>query len=185
MLKRLINIFFSIIMLVLFSWVIILSIFLASIDTSSFGLFLQERVGQYGKTFNIFKIRTINDKTSKISKFGLFLRKSKLDELPQLLNILLGQMSFVGPRPDIPGYYDLLKGEDRKILELKPGLTSEASLKYYNEESVLQNEPNPTVYNDTVIFPDKVRMNLEYYYNHSIYEDLRIIFKTISKFFRK
>lgn len=172
-------------MLLLFSWVIILSIFLASIDTSSFGLFLQERVGQYGKTFNIFKIRTISDKTGRISKFGMFLRKSKIDELPQLVNILFGQMSFVGPRPDIPGYYDKLEGEEKKILELKPGLTSEASLKYYNEESILKNKEEPLHYNDTVIFPDKVKMNLEYYYKQSFSEDLRIIFKTISIFFRK
>lgn len=120
-----------------------------------------------------------------ITRFGLFLRRSKLDELPQLLNVLLGQMSFVGPRPDIPGYYDKLEGDDRKILELKPGLTSEASLKYYNEESILNNMANPLDYNDSVIFPDKVKMNLEYYYKQSFAEDLRIIFKTISKFFKK
>lgn len=172
-------------MLLLFGWLIIISFILASIETASFGLFVQKRVGQYGKIFNIFKIRTINDKTSKILKFGMFLRKSKIDELPQLLNVFLGQMSFVGPRPDIPGYYDRLEGEDKKILKLKPGLTSEASLKYYNEESILMNKANPLEYNDSIIFPDKVKMNLEYYYKQSFSEDLRIIFKTISIFFRK
>ena len=115
----------------------------------------------------------------------MFLRKSKIDELPQLLNVLFGQMSFVGPRPDIPGYYDKLVGEDRKILELKPGLTSKASLKYFNEEFLLSTQPNPLEYNDSVIFPDKVKMSLEYYYKKSFREDLKIIFKTFSVLFMK
>jgi lipopolysaccharide/colanic/teichoic acid biosynthesis glycosyltransferase len=154
-------------------------------DTLSLGLFVQKRVGRHGKLFNILKIRTINDATGHISKFGMFLRKSKIDELPQLLNVLLGQMSFVGPRPDIQGYYDRLEGENRKILELRPGLTSEASLKYFNEEIILSTKINPLEYNDTVIFPDKVRMNLEYYYKKSFSEDLKIITKTVSKFLMK
>ncbi len=110
-----------------------------------------------------------------ISKYGNFLRNSKFDELPQLLNILWGQMSFVGPRPDVPGYYDRLQGEERKILELKPGLLSRAALKYYNEEDILNAQQVPLKYNDEVIFPDKVRMNLDYYYNRSLREDLRIL----------
>ncbi len=183
--KYLFDTFLALFLLAFLGWLILLCLILASVDTLSFGLFPQKRIGQYGKPFNIFKIRTINDKTGRISKFGMFLRKSKIDELPQLVNILFGQMSFVGPRPDIPGYYDKLEGEEKKILELKPGLTSEASLKYYNEESILKNKDEPLHYNDTVIFPDKVKMNLEYYYKQSFNEDLRIIFKTISIFFRK
>jgi len=183
-LKRWFDIVLSSIGLLFFGWLILLFILIAYFDTGN-GTFPQKRIGQYGKPFNIFKIRTINDKTGRISKFGMFLRKSKIDELPQLVNILFGQMSFVGPRPDIPGYYDKLEGEEKKILELKPGLTSEASLKYYNEESILKNKEEPLHYNDTVIFPDKVKMNLEYYYKQSFSEDLRIIFKTISIFFRK
>lgn len=109
-----------------------------------------------------------------ISRYGNFLRNSKFDELPQLLNILGGQMSFVGPRPDVPGYYDRLQGEARKLLELKPGLCSRAAIKYFNEESLLAQQPDALHYNDTVIFPDKVQMNLEYYYNRSFMEDLRI-----------
>ena len=107
------------------------------------------------------------------------MRHSKLDELPQLWNIIIGNMSFVGPRPDIAGYYDLLQGENRKILELKPGLTSLASIKYAHEEYILAQQENPLGYNDTVIFPDKVKMNLEYYYSNSIYGDLKIIWKTV------
>lgn len=147
--------------------------------TKSFGVFLQKRIGQFGKPFTIFKIKTMDDGTKKASAFGIFLRKSKLDELPQLFNILIGQMSFVGPRPDIEGYYDNLQGEARKILELKPGLTSEASIKYANEEEILNQKENPLEYNDTIIFPDKVKMNLEYYYKQSFLVDLQIIVKTV------
>lgn len=118
-------------------------------------------------------------KTHFISAFGRFLRKSKIDELPQLYNVLIGEMSFVGPRPDIPGYYDTLTGEARKVLELKPGLTSEASLKYFDEETLLAKQQDPLLYNDTTLFPDKVRMNLKYYYKRSFLGDLRIIWKTV------
>ena len=117
--------------------------------------------------------------TNAISNWGSFLRKTKLDELPQLFNILKGDMSFVGPRPDISGYYDLLQGEERKILKLKPGLTSEASIKYKNEDQILAKQKEPLHYNDAVIFPDKVKMNLEYYRNRSFWGDLAIIFKTL------
>ena len=125
--KFLFDIFFAIFLLTFLGWFILLCLILTSVDTLSFGLFLQKRIGQYGKYFTILKIRTINDKTVHISKFGLILRKSKIDELPQLLNILLGQMRFVGPRPDVPGYYDQLQGEARKLLQLKPGFCSRAA----------------------------------------------------------
>ena len=178
-LKRTFDFLASLVSIFLFCWIILICIIIASIDTKSTGLFIQKRIGQFGKPFNIFKIKSMNDTTKKVSAFGNFLRKSKLDELPQLLNILLGQMSFVGPRPDVPGYYDKLKGEERKILELKPGLTSEASIKYANEEEVLSQKENPLEYNDSVIFPNKIKMNLEYYYKQSILVDLQILVKTI------
>lgn len=120
--------------------------------------------------------------TKNITKTGAFLRKTKLDELPQLFNILLGDMSFVGPRPDEVGYYDQLKGDDRKVLALKPGLTSEASLKYIDEEQLLAQQKNPLQYNDEVIFPDKIQLNLQYLENHSIVMDMMIIWKTIVKY---
>lgn len=178
-LKRTFDFLASLVSIFLFCWIILICIIIASIDTKSTGLFIQKRIGQFGKPFNIFKIKSMNDTTKKVSAFGNFLRKSKLDELPQLLNILLGQMSFVGPRPDVPGYYDKLIGEERKILELKPGLTSEASIKYAHEEEVLNQKENPLEYNDTIIFPDKIKMNLEYYYKQSILVDLQILVKTI------
>ncbi|MFN3754457.1 sugar transferase [Flavobacterium sp.] len=179
MTKRLFDIVLAL-MVLLFSGVIILLFWLvAAIDTKSSGLFLQERIGQYGKKFTIFKLRTFHSQTGKVSSLGQFLRKYKIDELPQLWNILIGEMSFVGPRPDLPGYYDQLEGENRKILLLKPGLTCEASIKYFDEESVLSQKENPLAYNDTVIFPDKVAMNLAYYYNRSFLGDLVILWKTV------
>jgi lipopolysaccharide/colanic/teichoic acid biosynthesis glycosyltransferase len=150
----------------------------AAIDTNSNGLFLQQRIGQFGKPFTIFKWRTMHRITQAVSKTGVFFRKFKLDEFPQLINVVLGDMSVVGPRPDIAGYYDVLQGEERRLLELKPGITSAASIKYRNEEALLALQENPLHYNDTVIFPDKVKMNLEYYYTQSFREDLKILIRT-------
>ena len=153
-------------------------------------IFKQERIGQYGKKFYIYKIRTMteNDGSNvfvttandeRILPFGRWLRKTKIDEIVELVNVLKGEMSFVGPRPDVPGYADLLQGSDRKILELKPGITGPASLKYINEEEILAQVENPQQYNDEVIYPDKVKINLEYYHNRTFWGDIKIIFKTI------
>lgn len=175
---------FSIVALILFGVVIILFFLLATIDTKSNGLFLQERIGQFGKKFTIFKLKSMKDNSNQISNFGKFIRKYKIDELPQLWNVLIGEMSIVGPRPDIAGYYDHLLGEKRKVLNLKPGLTSLASIKYANEDQILSIQENALQYNDEIIFPDKVKMNLEYIKNQSIILDLKIIFKTIFMNFR-
>lgn len=179
MLKRIFDLFFSFVGLLLSGWLIVFFWIIASLDTKSNGLFIQERIGQWGHIFKIYKLKTICPKTNHISRFGLFLRQSKIDELPQLWNVLKGEMSLVGPRPDISGYYDILEGESRKVLNLKPGITSEASIKYQNEETLLEQQENPLEYNDTIIFPDKVRMNLDYYYNRSFFGDIGIIFKTL------
>ncbi|WP_371811617.1 sugar transferase [Flavobacterium sp. M31R6] len=185
--KRLFDISFSFFTLLLFFWLIFLTWFLAMIDTRSNGIFTQERIGQFGKGFKIYKLRTIqiatNTGTLQISRIGRFLRNYKLDELPQLINVFKGEMSVVGPRPDIVGYYDLLEGENRKILELKPGLTSLASLKYYNEDELLEKQVSPLEYNDKIIFPDKVKLNLEYYYNQSFSGDLKVILATFKLMF--
>jgi lipopolysaccharide/colanic/teichoic acid biosynthesis glycosyltransferase len=122
-------------------------------------------------------ISTRND--SRITREGAFLRKWKMDELPELFNVLIGDMSFVGPRPDIPEYAENLTGEDRKILSLRPGITGPATLKYIDEEEILANVPDPIEYNDTVIYPDKVRINLEYAERYSMLEDLKMIYYTI------
>ena len=153
-------------------------------------LFCQQRVGRHGREFTIYKFRsmlvdhqgsTISVRgESRITPLGARLRKYKLDELPELWNVLIGDMSFVGPRPDVAEYYNRLKGEELKILELRPGITGPASLKYANEEEILASQPDPQLYNDQVIWPDKVRINLEYYEQRSFLGDLAIIFRTIS-----
>lgn len=152
-------------------------------------LFRQKRVGQYGKLFTMVKFRSMTVAhggssisiagESRITPLGAKLRKYKLDELPELWNVLIGDMSFVGPRPDVPGYADKLVGEDREILQLKPGITGPASLKYRNEEEILASVEDPIRYNDEVIFPDKVRINREYMEEWSFWGDIRIIFKTV------
>ena len=178
--KRLFDLFFALLGIIISGLLLLILYILASIDTKQNGIFSQKRIGQFGAPFTIYKIRTFGLSEEKpISKLGAFLRNSKLDELPQLWNIVVGNMSFVGPRPDIAGYYDVLEGENRKILELKPGLTSLASIKYSKEELLLEQQENPLNYNDTVIFPDKVKMNLEYYYSNSVFIDVKIIWKTI------
>ena len=179
MAKRLFDLTAAIVALLLTGWLIFLLYIIQSILTQSSGLFIQSRIGQFGKPFKIFKLRTIHPITGRINNFSRFLRSSKLDELPQILNIVEGTMSFVGPRPDIPGYYDKLTGDNLKILELKPGLTSEASLKYRDEEALLLAKEDPLKYNDEVIFPDKVRMNLKYYYQRSLTLDIKILLRTI------
>jgi lipopolysaccharide/colanic/teichoic acid biosynthesis glycosyltransferase len=152
--------------------------------------FSQKRVGKDGRLFTLVKFRSMtvqqdssNTATARgdvrITKIGAFLRKYKLDELPELWNVVMGEMSLVGPRPDVPGYADSLKGTDRNMLKLRPGITGTASLKYANEEEILAAQEDPQKYNDEVIFPDKVKVNLEYYENQSLWLDIKIIFATI------
>lgn len=152
-------------------------------------IFKQKRVGRNGKLFTMCKFRSMTVAhsgssisvagESRITPLGAVLRKYKLDELPELWNVLIGDMSFVGPRPDVPGYADNLVGEDRLVLKLRPGITGPASLKYANEEEILAQVPNPQQYNDEVIFPDKVKINLNYYQNHTFFGDIKLIFQTI------
>ena len=152
-------------------------------------LFRQQRVGRKGRLFTLVKFRTMlvnhggNSVSvageSRITPLGSMLRRWKLDELPELWNVLLGDMSFVGPRPDVPGYADTLTGEDREILQLRPGITGPASMKYRNEEEILSAVENPQKYNDEVIFPDKVRINRLYLHDHSFFLDLKMIVATV------
>lgn len=152
-------------------------------------IFTQKRVGRGGKLFTMYKFRSMTVGHSgssvsvagenRITHLGAKLRKYKLDELPELWNVFIGDMSFVGPRPDVPGYADKLQGEDRLILKLRPGITGPASLKYANEEEILAQVPDPIRYNDEVIFPDKVKINLDYYYNHTFIGDIKLIFQTV------
>lgn len=152
-------------------------------------IFTQQRIGRDGKPFIMYKFRSMTvghggssvsvAGESRITPLGAKLRKYKLDELPELWNVLIGDMSFVGPRPDVPGYADKLQGEDRLILNLRPGITGPASLKYKNEEEILAQVEDPQKYNDEVIYPDKVKINLEYYYHHSLMGDIKLIIQTV------
>ncbi|WP_148255738.1 sugar transferase [Flexistipes sinusarabici] len=187
--KRAFDIIFSLLGLIVLWWLIVLAAIMASIETKSLGLFIQYRVGRNGKLFPLFKIKTMRDSVNestvttgndkRITALGKFWRKTKIDELPQLINVLLGQMSFVGPRPDVEGFADKLTGENRIILSIRPGITGPASLKYRNEEELLADKANPEEYNRKIIWTDKVRINKEYIENYSFYKDLYYIYKTI------
>lgn len=136
----------------------------------------------------MFKIRSLKgeenasgitlENDERITSFGRFLRTYRLDELPQLLNVFAGSMSLVGPRPDIKGYADQLKGEDRLMLEVRPGITGPATLKYRNEEKILSQQKDPEKYNREVIWKDKVKINVNYVKNWTLKMDLKILFKT-------
>jgi len=188
--KRVFDFLVSLVGLFLFSPLLVLLSLLIKFTSKGTIFFIQERVGENGVFFKMIKFRSmqmIQDSDSTISvkgdmrvtKVGSFLRRYKLDELPELWNVLVGDMSLVGPRPDVPGYADFLKGEDRNILKLKPGITGPASLKYANEEEILARQENPKEYNDEIIYPDKVRINLDYYYQSNLWIDIKIIFATI------
>ncbi len=189
--KRLFDIVLSVVGICLTWWLMLLAWMIASVETKSNGLFMQERIGKEGKPFLVFKIKTMKpvegvDTTvttsadSRITKSGVFFRKTKIDELPQLFNVLFGTMSFVGPRPDVPGFADKLEGEDRIILSLRPGITGPASLKYKDEEEILAKQDDPQKYNREVIWPDKVKTNLAYVQHWSFVKDLKYILKTIT-----
>ena len=194
MIKRLFDITASLIgLIVLFPAFIVVSVL---VKTSSEGsvFFVQKRIGKNGKAFQMIKFRSMavmqsSDSTIsikgdvRITKTGAFLRKYKLDELPELFNVLRGDMSIVGARPDVSGYADKLEGEDVLILELRPGITGPASLKYANEEDILALQEDPVKYNDEIIYPDKVKLNLDYYYNNNLWIDIKIIFATIFRTF--
>lgn len=153
-------------------------------------IFRQKRVGRHGRLFTIYKFRSMSAAPSdnlsiaaaeqnRITPLGEKLRRYKLDELPELWNVFIGDMSFVGPRPDVPGYADKLQGKDREILELRPGITGPASLKYRDEEYMLLHVDDPKKYNDEVIYPDKVRLNLYYLHHYSFLKDLEMIVCTV------
>ncbi len=191
-LKRTFDILFSFIGIIFFSPLMLVCWIVASIDTGSNGLFVHKRIGRHGAIIHVYKIKTMHanrgvispiacKNASHITRTGAFFRKYKLDELPQLFNVFFGSMSFVGPRPDVPNYADQLKGDDRVILLLRPGITGPASIKYRNEEALLSAADDPVFYNDTVIWPDKVKINKAYYTQYSFCADIQYIFQTLYK----
>jgi len=187
--KRLFDISMASLGLVLFSPVIVAAWIVARIDTGVSGIFVQRRIGMDGEPFDLYKIRTMRPSEgttvttagdSRITVSGRLLRRYKIDELPQLWNVLKGDMSLVGPRPDVEGYADRLEGDERIVLSVRPGITGPASLKYRNEEEILASVDDPVRYNDEVIWPDKVKMNMEYIREWSFGKDIGYIVATVT-----
>ncbi|MDN3643633.1 sugar transferase [Lutimonas halocynthiae] len=188
-LKRLFDLFFSFVGLLIFLVPIFILIILSTISTRKIGLYSQNRVGLAGLVFVMYKIRSMKTGESlnhitlsndpRITRFGSFIRANNLDELPQLWNIFMGDMSFVGPRPDVPGYADKLIGKDRIVLSVRPGITGPATLKYRNEEKILSKEIDPLIYNDEIIWKDKIEINKHYIKKWSLRGDVNYILKTI------
>ena len=189
LIKRLFDLFFSFIALSILTAPMLILFVLATISTGKLGLYSQNRIGLQGKVFLMYKLRSMKegDDTSvitvkndpRITRFGRFLRNFKLDEIPQLWNVIIGDMSLVGPRPDVVGYADELLGDDRIILSVRPGITGPATLKYKNEEALLAVQSDPVHFNDTVIWKDKIDLNKKYIENWSFTGDLKFILKTI------
>lgn len=190
--KRTFDIVLSVAGLLALWWVILLCWVVAAVETRSNGFFSQTRIGRHGQPFRIHKIKTMVNRGAAsrshvttrgmggITRSGRIFRRFKLDELPQLWNVLKGEMSFVGPRPDMPGFADALQGEARAILDLRPGITGPASLHFRNEEEILAGVDDPERYNRDVIWPEKVRLNLDYRRHHSLAGDVRHIIATLT-----
>ena len=183
--KRYFDFILALILLPMLILPIFLLVLFCTIDTRRWGVFSQLRVGQHARLFKIYKLRTLKEERHVLgqldrsaTRLGKFLRRTKLDEFPQIFNVLIGNMSFVGPRPDIQGFADELEGEDRKILIVKPGITGPATLKYKYEERVLERQKDPEYFNRTIIWVDKVKINKKYLENYSFSLDLKIIFKS-------
>ncbi|CCK75590.1 Undecaprenyl-phosphate galactose phosphotransferase. By similarity [Oleispira antarctica RB-8] len=190
LIKRIFDVFAAFFGLLFSTPIIIVAWAVAAVDTKSNGFFVQLRVGMSGKLIKIIKIKTMKntalhrssittESVTSITNSGVFFRKYKIDELPQLWNVLKGDMSFVGPRPDVPGYADVLTEDDCIILTVRPGITGPASIKYKNEEELLLGQVNPKQYNDEVIWPDKVNINKKYIKDYTFINDVKYIIQTI------
>ena len=194
-LKRTFDILFSSIGLLMLLPVLLVMAVWIKADSEGPVFYRQVRVGMHGKLFRIFKFRsmrlgsdkasqiTIGERDSRITRSGIIIRKYKLDDLPQLINVFTGDMSFVGPRPEVPKYVDLYTEAQRHVLDVRPGITDMASIKYINENELLGKANNPEDYYIHTIMPDKLSINLEYVKNNSFMDDVTIIFKTLSKIF--
>ena len=190
LIKRILDLFIAIPLFIFLSVPMFFFVLFASLSTKCFGLFSQERVGRYGEVFRILKIRSMHAhdenkspisvlNLNRITPFGRFLRKYNIDEWPQVLNVIKGEMSMVGPRPDVAGYADSLEGEDRIVLCVKPGITGPASIAFRNEEDILVKQKNPKQYNDEIIWPTKVELNKQYILNWSLWTDIKYLIKTL------
>lgn len=188
---RLLDILFSAIGLVLLSPLFILFYILVWMESKGGGFFVQERIGKDGKPFGLYKFRsmkteaeaegqiTVGAHDTRITRIGYFLRKYKLDELPQLWNVLKGDMSIVGPRPEVRRYVDLYTDEQRKVLTVRPGITDHASIRYINENEILCRADDPERVYIEQIMPDKIKLNMVYIEHHTLREYLRVILLTL------
>ena len=191
--KRLFDVTLATVGLIASAPLTLIALALATIDTKQSGLFRQERIGRGGEPFEVLKIRTMRKsalgttvttcRDARITSLGRILRKFKIDELPQLINVLRGEMSLVGPRPDVRGFADLLQGDQRRLLAVRPGITGPAALAYRHEEQLLATVTDPELYNRQVIWPDKVRINLAYIDNYSLMADIGCLVNTIASVF--
>lgn len=191
MLKRILDIIFSISLLIALLPLFLIIIFLINLETTGGTFYTQIRVGKFNANFKIIKFRsmyvgadlkgylTVGDKDARITKVGYFLRKYKLDELPQLINILKGEMSFVGPRPEVRQFIDLLDKDQLEMLSVRPGLTDFASLKYVNESEILRESDDPERKYIEDILPEKVRLGIDYIKRSNLYLDIKLVFMTI------
>lgn len=189
--RRIFDLFFSILGLLVLLPVFSVIAILIKLDDMGSVFFRQERVGYKGKTFFMLKFRTmVKDaqnlggqltigRDPRITRAGYWLRKTKLDEFPQLVNVLRGEMSLVGPRPEVPRYVALYNVEQRRVLDLMPGITDPASIKFHNESEILAKSPQPEQTYIQDIMPEKIRLNLDYARGKTIFKDLGIIFKTL------
>ena len=188
--KRLFDLILAALLLMPASIPIALGYLLARLETGESGFFIQERIGREGRPFRMIKIRTMKSRPEpdstvttaddpRITRSGRLMRRWKIDELPQLFNVLKGEMSLVGPRPDVAGFADRLEGEDRIILSVPPGITGPASLAFRHEEELLASVEDPERYNREVIWPQKVRINREYLEHWSLRRDIAILWKTL------
>ncbi len=188
---RLLDIRFSAIGLVLLSPLFVLFYILVWMESKGGGFFVQERIGKDGKPFGLYKFRsmkteaeaegqiTVGAHDTRITRIGYFLRKYKLDELPQLWNVLKGDMSIVGPRPEVRRYVDLYTDEQRKVLTVRPGITDHASIRYINENEILCRADDPERVYIEQIMPDKIKLNMVYIEHHTLREYLRVILLTL------
>ena len=195
MAKRLFDIVSSGIGLLCLAPVFVVMAIWIKLDSRGPVFYRQTRVGRYGRDFRIFKFRsmrvgsdkgrqiTVGERDPRITRSGYFIRRYKIDELPQLINVFLGDMSVVGPRPEVRKYVDLYSEEQRKVFQVRPGITDLASIKYRNENELLSQADDPDTYYIDVIMPDKLAINLEYIRHQSFMGDIKIIFNTLFKIF--
>jgi lipopolysaccharide/colanic/teichoic acid biosynthesis glycosyltransferase len=197
MIKRIFDIIVSFLALIALSPIFIILAIAIAIDSKGGIFYKQKRIGKNGRQFELIKFRsmytdadkkgllTVGGHDSRITKVGYFIRKYKLDELPQLINVLKGDMSIVGPRPEVKKYTDLYSNEQKKVLNVRPGITDPASLKFKNENDLLEKSTNPEKFYIEKIMPEKIKISINYIDKRNFFSDLKVIFNTLFSVFVK